>query len=137
MLSFSSHGKGKAMRRLTRSCRWLAAACAMLLATVSTNAAEVSIHSIFTNPAQYDGQTVTLRGAAVAVKETVSRRGNDYTTFKLQDPSGEAISIFAWGHPALANSDRVEVVGVFQQVRHVGRYTFYNEVEAQSVSPAR
>jgi hypothetical protein len=34
----------------------------------------------------FDHKTVTLQGTATAVKETTSRRGNDYTTFKLQGP---------------------------------------------------
>jgi hypothetical protein len=45
------------------------------------------------------------------------------------------VSVFTWGPPVLSNGDRVEVEGVFQQVTHVGRYTFYNEVEAQRVRP--
>ena len=78
---------------------------------------------------------MTLHGTATAVKETTSRRGNDYTTFKLQAATRGAVSIFMWGHPPLKEGDPVEVVGVFQQVRHVGKYTFYNEVEAQRIKP--
>jgi len=102
----------------------------------ATNAAEVTVHSIIANPPQFDHQPVTLQGTAVAVKETTSQRGNDYTTFKLQDSgNGDSISIFTWGHPALGNGDRVQVEGVFEREHHQGRYTFYNEVEATKVTP--
>ncbi len=94
-----------------------------------------SIQSIIANPAQFDGKTVTIRGPAAAVKETVSRRGNSYATLQVQETGGDAIKIFTWGHPSTRNGDRVEVTGVSQQVKRVGRYTFYNEIEAQSIKP--
>jgi hypothetical protein len=86
------------------------------------------------NPASFDHLPVTLQGMATAVKETTSQRGNDYTTFKLQD-GGDSVSIFTWGHPPLGNGDRVQVEGVFEREHHQGRYTFYNEVEATKVTP--
>ena len=124
------------MKRIKSTCLLLLVVGLALFAPVPIEAREAAVSALVQNPAQYDGQTVTLHGTVAALKETVSRRGNDYTTFKLQDPSGGAVSIFAWGHPALKDGDRVEVEGVFQQVRHVGRYTFYDEVEAQSVRPS-
>jgi hypothetical protein len=68
----------------------LAGAMALvLLAAVPTiNAAEVGVCSIVAKPANFDHQTVTVQGTATTLKETTSRKGNDYTTFKLQDPSG-------------------------------------------------
>jgi hypothetical protein len=79
---------------------------------------------------------VTLQGTATSVKEATSRRGNDYTTFKLQDPNGsDAVSIFSWGHTALTSGDHVRVDGVFETEHHQGQYTFYNEVEATKVTP--
>ena len=93
-----------------------------------------SIQSIITNPAEFDGKTVTIQGTAAAVKETTSRAGNAYATLQIQDTGG-AIKVFTWGHPSTRNGDRVEVTGVFQQVKRVGRYTFYNEIEAQSIKP--
>jgi hypothetical protein len=99
-------------------------------------AAEVVVHSIVNNPTAFDHQSVTLQGIAAAVKETTSRRGNDYTTFKLQDASnGETVSVFTWGHPTLASGQCVQVDGVFETEHHQGSYTFHNEVEATKVSP--
>ena len=91
--------------------------------------------SIVADPTTFDHQTVTLQGTAAALKETTSRRGNDYTTFKLQDPSGcGALDIFTWGHPAMSNGDHVRVEGVFETEHNEGGYTFYNEVVATKVS---
>ena len=65
-----------------------------------------------------------------SLKETTSHRGNDYTTFKLQDPTGcGALSVFTWGHPTLSNGNHVQVEGTFETEHHQGQYTFYNELE--------
>jgi hypothetical protein len=106
-----------------------------LLTSLPTGAAEGGVCAIITNPPSFDHKTVSLRGAVTALKETTSRRGNDYTTFKLQDPSGcGALNIFTWGHPALSNGDQVRVDGTFETEHHQGRYTFYNEVQATKVT---
>jgi hypothetical protein len=94
-----------------------------------------AICSIADRPTGIDHQNITSQGTAVGVKETTSHRGNDYTTFKLQDPSGcGGVNVFAWGHPALNNGDQVRVEGVFETVHHQGRHTLYNEVEASKVT---
>jgi hypothetical protein len=108
---------------------------ALLSSLAFTNAVEVGICAIVASLAKYDHQTVTLQGTATNLRETTSQRGNDYTTFKLQDPSGcGAVSVFTWGHPALKNGDHVRVDGVFETEHHQGRYTFQNEVEATKVT---
>ncbi len=65
-------------------------------------------------------------------RERVSARGNPYTTFHLQDGTAQ-VSVFAWKHQGLRNGLRVRVVGTFAKVRQVGGYTFYNEIQANSV----
>jgi hypothetical protein len=99
-------------------------------------AAQIGVCAIIAKPADFNHITVTLQGTATALKETTSHRGNDYTTFKLQDPSRcGGVNIFAWGHPALNNGDQVRVEGVFETVHRVRQYTFHNEVEATKVTP--
>ena len=100
---------------------------ALLSAFAFANAAEVGICEIVAKPTDFDHRSVTLQGMATALKETTSQRGNDYTTFKLQDPSGcGAITVFVWGHAAMNNGDHVRVDGVFETEHHQGRYTFHN-----------
>jgi hypothetical protein len=109
---------------------------ALLSSFAVISAAEVGVCAIVGNPAKYDHQTVALQGTTTALKETTSQRGNEYTTFNLQDPSGcGAIKVFTWGHPAMNNGDHVRVEGTFETVHRQGRYTFYNEVEATKVTP--
>jgi hypothetical protein len=97
-------------------------------------AADNVICTITRKPQEFDHKSVTLKGMAVNVKETTSRRGNDYTTFKLQDSTGCSVSIFTWGHPTLNNCDQVDVEGVFETEHHQGPYTFYNEIQATKVN---
>jgi len=74
---------------------------------------------------------------ATAVKKKNSRRGNDYTLFKLQGAGGcGTIDVFIWGHPKLSDGDRVRVEGVFETVHHQDQLVFYNQVEATKVVPA-
>ena len=107
-----------------------------LVLSMSTTciAADDVICTIARKPQEFDHKSVTLKGTAVNVKETTSRRGNDYTTFKLQDSTGCSVSIFTWGHPTLNNCDQVDVEGVFETEHHQGPYTFYNEIQATKVN---
>jgi hypothetical protein len=64
-------------------------------------------------------------------KKTTSRRGNDYTLFKLQGPRDcGTVDVFMWGHPKLGNGDHVRVEGVFESVHHQDRSVFYNQESA-------
>jgi hypothetical protein len=63
------------------------------------------------------------------VKHKVSKRGNPYTIFALSDGTS-AIKIFTFGTPEINRGDKVKVKGVFYKVKYVGRYTFYNEIDA-------
>jgi hypothetical protein len=106
----------------------------VLSASATCNAADDAICSIVGKPQDFNHTSVTLKGTPVNVKETTSQRGNDYTTFKLQDSAGCAVTIFTWGHPSLSACDQVGVEGVFETEHHQGRYTFYNEIQAAKVS---
>jgi uncharacterized protein YdeI (BOF family) len=118
-----------------RKIRSPAEAMALLLLTSVATGADITVCSIAANRTSFDHQNVSLQGAVVSLRETTSRAGNDFTTFKLQD-GGCDVNIFIWGHPALTNGDHVRVEGVFETEHHQGRYTFYNEVEATKASPA-
>jgi hypothetical protein len=97
-------------------------------------AADDAICSIVKKPQDFDHTNVSLKGAPINVKQTTSRRGNDYTTFKLQDSFGCAVTVFTWGHPTLSTCDQVNIDGVFETEHHQGPYTFYNEIQATKVT---
>jgi hypothetical protein len=81
-------------------------------------------------------QPITFQGVATAVKKKNSRRGNDYTLFKLQGPGGcGTVDVFIWGHPKLSDGDHVRVEGVFETVHHQDQLVFYNQVEATKIVP--
>ncbi len=91
----------------------------------------IAISALVQHPNQYDGKTVSVTGTVVGYRERVSGRGNPYTTFRLTD--GGAVSVFIWNHQGLRDGIRVRVVGTFSRVRRVGRYTFFNEIEARRI----
>jgi hypothetical protein len=124
------------MRRRKMGVIGRAATLALLASGAGADAAEVAICSLVTKPANFDRQAVTFQGTATAVKKTTSRRGNDYTLFKLQGPRDcGTVDVFMWGHPKLVNGDHVRVEGVFESVHHQDRSVFYNQVEATKVVP--
>ena len=88
------------------------------------------------NPPAFDQKTVTVTGTAGEISSRTSHRGNPYTTFRLSD-QGEVVKVFTFGTPAIKDGQRVEVRGVFQRVKRVGVYTFHDEIEASSVTPAK
>ena len=109
----------------------------LALLGASAEAADVAISSLVAEPANFDRQAITFQGTARDVKKKTSRRGNDYTLFKLQDAGGcGTVDVFIWGHPKLSDGDHVRVEGVFETVHHQDQSVFYNQVEATKVVPA-
>jgi DNA polymerase III alpha subunit len=94
-----------------------------------TDAQVVTISEILSNPDKYHLKTVLVKGEVLGVKHKVSRKGNPYTVFALSDGTS-AIKIFTFGTPEINRGDKVKVKGIFYKVRYVGRYTFYNEIDA-------
>jgi len=94
-----------------------------------TDAQVVTISEILSNPDKYHLKTVLVKGEVLDVKHKVSKRGNPYTVFAVSDGTS-AIKIFTFGTPEINRGDRVKVKGIFYKVRYVGRYTFYNEIDA-------
>ena len=114
-----------------------AAILALLASGASADAADVAICSLVAKPFNFDRQVITLQGTAGDVKRKTSRRGNDYTLFKLQGPGGcGTVDVFIWGHPKLSDGDHVRVEGVFETVHHQDQLVFYNQVEATKIFPA-
>jgi hypothetical protein len=105
-----------------------------MLMPLKKNAAEEHVCSVQRSPQGFDHQTLTLHGTVSELNETTSQRGNNYTTFQLQDPSECAIKIFVWEHPKLRNGDCVTAEGVFETEHHEGRYTFRNELQGREVT---
>ena len=94
-----------------------------------TNAQVLTISEIINNPDRYHLKTVTVKGNVLDVKHKISQKGNEYTVFVLSDGSAR-IKVFTFGSSQINVGDKVKVEGVFYKVKYVGRYTFYNEIDA-------
>jgi len=94
-----------------------------------------SIVSILTHVNDYSGRRVSLRGTVSDYREKVSRSGNPYTVFTLSDGAGW-LTIHYRGHAGSYNGQFVAVKGTFNAVKHVAGRSYYNQVEASSVSVA-
>ncbi|MBA7536801.1 hypothetical protein ES705_29066 [subsurface metagenome] len=99
----------------------------------STSPQEATVKEILDNPDSYDQREVKVAGKAVNLKLKVSKKGNAYTTFSLMDKDYKTLKVFMWGHQDVRDGDRIEVTGTFRKVKYVGRYKFYNEIEAERI----
>jgi hypothetical protein len=109
----------------------------LLASGASADAADVAICSLVAKPTNFDRQAITFQGVATGVRKKTSRRGNDYTLFKLQGAGGcGTVDVFTWGHPKLSDGDHVRVEGVFETVHHQDKLVFHNQVEATKIVPA-
>jgi len=73
--------------------RWPARACLhvvtlLLLSVAVGEGADGTAKAVLSDPARYDAQAVTLAGTMTQLDARVSRRGNAFYTFKLDDGSG-------------------------------------------------
>jgi cytochrome c-type biogenesis protein CcmE len=119
------------MDRLTRT---LGIAVLLVLLVVPAAFAQqlLTVPVLLQHSDEYDGKVVSVTGAITSYRERVSARGNAYTTFRVED-GGASVSVFAWEHQGLHDGQRVRVTGTFDKVKRVGRYTFYNEIQAQGI----
>jgi len=86
---------------------------------------------ILANADRFDGEVVTIAGKVTNLRETVSRRGNQYYTYDLHD-GRPAIRIFSFGRAPCGEGATASVEGRFTKVKKVSGRTFYNEIEALS-----
>lgn len=114
----------------------VAVLCTAAVLCLLQPALATTCRELLRDPEAFDQKSVTLTGTAEDVRPRTSRRGNDYTTLRLNDQTGQ-VNIFSWGKLDVRTGDRVQVRGIFHRVKQVGRYRFYNEVEASSVQRVR
>ena len=116
--------------------RWPARAYALALLILSVAAVEAAngtIKTILADPARYDGQTVTLDGTIAYLDARVSKKGNPYYTFKLDDGSGR-LTVFSFGEPPCPARSRVTVDGQFRRVKQPSGHTFHDQIDARRVT---
>ena len=87
----------------------------------------VSVKELAMSPSKYDGNTVIISGIVHQVTEEVTRRGNAYFVFQLND-GDYTVAVFSTGKPTISNGDNVCVTGTFAREKRVCRYTFHDIV---------
>jgi hypothetical protein len=55
-------------------------------------------------------------------------------TTRLSAFANTYVNVFTWGHPQVAEGQKLTVNGTFDAVKHVGHYTFRNEIDADKGS---
>jgi hypothetical protein len=101
----------------------------ILCAIGCADATALAPGDLLAQAATYDGKTVAVAGTVSDFRSHVSHKGNAYATFELCAAS-RCVHVFEWGTASLAEGESLTVHGTFSVEKHVGRYTFYNEVEA-------
>ena len=104
----------------------------LLLSVATGEGADASVKALLSDPTRYDGQAVSLAGTVTGLDTRVSRRGNAYDTFKLDDGSGR-VTVFSFGQPPCPSRSQVMVDGAFRRVKQVSGHTFYNQIDASRV----
>ncbi len=105
----------------------------LIITTANAQAIKTTISDILSNPDQYDGKMVQVEGKIISTQFKTSKKGNPYTTFKLGS-DGKPLSVFSFGTLSIKAEDSVTVMGRYQKVKHVGQYTFHNEIDASGGS---
>jgi len=91
---------------------------------------KTSISEILKNPDKYDGKMVQIEGKVGSIRTKTSQKGNLYTTVMIIDSANAVLNVFSLGMLSLKKNDSVTVIGRYQKVKHVGSYSFYNEIDA-------
>jgi hypothetical protein len=94
-------------------------------------AATISPGYLLAHGSTYDGRSVTVAGSISAFRPHVSHKGNAYVTFEVCATSS-CVHVFEWGSPELTEGQSLTVHGTFSVQKHVGQYTFYNEIEVEN-----
>jgi len=105
----------------------------LLLSVAAGEGADGPVKALLSDPARHDGQAVTLAGTVSQLDARVSKRGNAYYTFKLDDGSGR-ITVFSFGQPPCSAGSRVTIDGEFRRVKQVSGHTFHDQVDARRVA---
>jgi hypothetical protein len=109
----------------------LSVAAISLLAPAAATAGD-SIAAILRSPTSYDGKHVDVTGTIRGLREKTSHKGNAYDTFSIC--SDGCLHVFTFGRPRITDGQTITVHGTFAAVKHVGAYTFRNEIDADEGS---
>ncbi|HVP80000.1 MAG TPA: hypothetical protein VMV04_19120 [Thermodesulfobacteriota bacterium] len=106
----------------------------VLLCKASTHAAgETTVEQIMANKDLYEGQEVSVYGAASTPRFKSSRHGKPYMTLPLLGDSKGRINVLFWGDKKLKTGKKVRVTGIYRKMMEMGKYTFRDVIEATEI----
>lgn len=85
-----------------------------LSSAANAQALKTTVGDILANPNNFDGKMVQVEWKVLDLKFKTSKRGNPYTTFKLNS-DGKNLSVFSFGHLPISEADSVRVMGRFKK----------------------
>ncbi len=112
---------------------FLALCILLFLTSISISCETTTVSAIVADSHKFDGKEVCVEGLVSTFKSKTSKRGNPYTTFSVNDENGKSLNVFSHGTLSIKEGDKVRVTGRFDLEKKVGKYTFYNEIDARSV----
>ncbi|AWB11058.1 hypothetical protein TDSAC_1722 [Thermodesulfobium acidiphilum] len=77
-------------------------------------------------------RNIKVKGRVYDVKFRTSRMGNKYTTFKIKTKNGNFYNCFSFGWLPIKNNDILKLSGRYYNIKQVGKYTFYNEIDVKN-----
>lgn len=79
-------------------------------------------------------KNVDVSGTIYNLKFRTSKRGNRYTTFKIRTKFNAVYNCYAPKWLSIKNNEILRVYGKYFEVKHVGKYTFYKELDVENFS---
>lgn len=117
-------------------------ACVAILITIlvilpgraSAGPSTTTIEKILSRAESYNGKEVSVAGKIVNLRPKTSKRGNTYTTFTLLGSGGKgSLNVYSRGHAEVKQGQIVKVTGIYRKEKRVGKYTFYDEIDAADI----
>lgn len=93
----------------------------------------VAVKDLLAQPDKWHGQPVVVTGVVSRLDAKTSQKGNPYYTFVLTEGLA-SVNVFSYGAPQIKDTNRVQVEGTYLKVNRVGKYTFYDQVNARRIT---
>lgn len=92
-----------------------------------------AVSAVVRHQAAYSGKIIKVTGRVRRLEQWKARDGRPEEVFSVCDNA--CVRVFMRAHSAIAEGQRVTVRGPYYQAYHVGKHTYYNEIEATSAFP--
>jgi len=101
---------------------------------------KITIREILIAPIGYDSAGVSVEGMVWDLNYDLlvdDEKEIPFTRFKIADPDGNYINVFAEGNYPLTDGDQVKVTGVYRRESITKYHDFINEIEANNIQLGR